>query len=220
MENTQAGKAPRVLLIEADAVLLRLFSLELTSAGFQVASAADCDEGLSQAKDAIPDLVYVDMESCGEDGLTTFKRLRVPVILGASPLSEQVLVASLEEGADEVLLKPVDAEALEHAAQCLLSVTALDPALRNFEQDGVLYSRTEQRLLKALVSNPGEPVLHRELISKVWGALYQDYVAFLQAWMTRLIRKVRSGQNGVQIADFLGVGYALGPNIHYPNHPE
>ena len=67
-----------------------------------------------------------------------------------------------------------------------------------------IMSLSEWRLLKALASRLGLPVLYQELLGLAWGPEYRNSLAFLHAWMARLNRHV-------SIEDFHGVGYVLQP---------
>ena len=89
-----------------------------------VGEAADGETGLRVARDAAPDLVLLDLNMKGLDGIGTLKRLReldqdVRVVMLTVSDSEDDIVAALRAGADGYLLKDMEPEdilaALERA---------------------------------------------------------------------------------------------------------
>jgi len=91
-----------------------------------VGEAADGESGLRVARDAGPDLVLLDLNMKGLDGIGTLRRLReldqdVRVVMLTVSDSEEDVVAALRAGADGYLLKDMEPEdileALERATQ-------------------------------------------------------------------------------------------------------
>ncbi len=91
-----------------------------------VGEAADGETGLKVARDAAPDLILLDLNMKGLDGIGTLKRLReldqdVRVVMLTVSDSEEDVVAALRAGADGYLLKDMEPEdilaALERASR-------------------------------------------------------------------------------------------------------
>ena len=66
----------RILIIEDDEGIVRVLRRALTYEGYQVETALDGENGLSQARDWRPDLVILDLMLPGMDGLEVTQRLR------------------------------------------------------------------------------------------------------------------------------------------------
>ncbi|MDP2932388.1 MAG: response regulator transcription factor [Chloroflexota bacterium] len=72
----------------------------------------------------------------------------------------------------------------------------------------VVLTLTEYKLLSQLVSNAGRVMLHRELLTKVWGAEYQDEVEYLRAYIRHLRQKIEPDPHQPRyILSRPGVGY-------------
>jgi len=120
---------PRLLVAEDDPALQSLFVRIFQFAGFEVDRAGDGDEALVYLEYSLPDVVILDINLPGISGLGIIEYLRqhaylsqvrVIVVSGdANAARSQVL----EEYADLVLIKPVDANHLVTLARRLVSQT-------------------------------------------------------------------------------------------------
>jgi CheY-like chemotaxis protein len=105
------GRAPRILIVEDNLDLQTLLN-ELLSSDFDVASAGTGEEGAALARTFQPDLVLLDYQLPGMDGLETGKRIKqdaaprfVPVLV-LSALADKVAEAGAVEGCDALMAKP------------------------------------------------------------------------------------------------------------------
>ena len=98
----------RILVVDDDAQFRRALHLGLSAHGYEVGDAADGKEALS-ALAAAPDLVVLDWQLPGIDGIQTCRMLRlisdVPVIMASGNRSNSK-EAALEAGANDYLAKP------------------------------------------------------------------------------------------------------------------
>ena len=114
----------RILVCDDEPDVREMLQEYLCKRGFSVDTAAS-GEALRQAFDAQPaDLILLDINMPGEDGLTTLRTLRgtnqVPVIMltAASEVIDKIV--GLEMGADDYLAKPVDLRELEARVKAVL----------------------------------------------------------------------------------------------------
>jgi PAS domain S-box-containing protein len=112
----------RVLLVEDNETQRDLFAEALMARGFRVAVARDGAEALEMAEALDPDLVVMDVQMPGMDGLEATRRLRETPALRETPvlaLTALVMPGDRERcreaGVDEYLAKPVSLEALIEA---------------------------------------------------------------------------------------------------------
>lgn len=129
-----AGQA-LILVVERDPHVQRLERFFLEQAGFTVVFAVDGVEALALAAAQPPDIVITEVLVPGLDGLTLCRRLRVEPATAGTLLVVlsilQVEARAREAGADAVLLKPLDDEALVGTVKALLERRALlDPVRR------------------------------------------------------------------------------------------
>ncbi len=117
----------RLLLVE-DASELRHFLAEtvLAGAGYDVLAAADGAEGLTLARDLLPDLIIADHQMPGLSGLDMLDALHKegmtpPFILITAEGSEQLAVRALRLGVSDYLIKPFDPDDLLQAIERVLT---------------------------------------------------------------------------------------------------
>jgi two-component system, OmpR family, KDP operon response regulator KdpE len=100
---------PRILIVDDDPQFRRTLHLALDSCGYKAGDAADGEEALEAVAASVPDLVVLDWQLPGIDGIQTCRELRarynVPVIIvSGSRLNSKD--AALEAGANDYLAKP------------------------------------------------------------------------------------------------------------------
>ena len=120
----------RVLVIEDHADTLELIRTVLAHAGHDVSVAIDGEDGLRRYRTALPDVVVVDLFMPRMDGLDVISALRedvgpaakiIAISAGWSVRAADVLKEAKARGADCVLRKPLDLEALTVTVKDLLA---------------------------------------------------------------------------------------------------
>lgn len=115
----------RLLVVDDDADLLRLLSLRLNAAGYQVTAVTSAESALTQLEIEHPQLVLSDVRLPGRDGLALFDEIRkrhpaLPVILLTAHGTIPDAVEATARGVFTYLTKPYDArELLDKIAQAL-----------------------------------------------------------------------------------------------------
>ncbi|MGE3540317.1 MAG: sigma 54-interacting transcriptional regulator [Candidatus Tectimicrobiota bacterium] len=122
MSTTKA----RILLVDDDPALLRLLSIRLTAAGYEVATAESGQQALAQLAVRYPHLVITDLRMDGMDGLALFDSVHrshptLPVIILTAHGSIPEAVAATQRGVFGFLTKPFDGKDL---------MTQIEKALR------------------------------------------------------------------------------------------
>jgi two-component system response regulator GlrR len=125
----------RLLVVDDDADMLRLLSLRLSAAGYQVTAATSAESALTQLEIELPRLVLSDVRLPGRDGLALFDEIRkrhptLPVILLTAHGTIPDAVEATSRGVFSYLTKPFDSrELLDKIAQALaLGAPAQAPA--------------------------------------------------------------------------------------------
>jgi len=103
--------SPRILLVEDDALYRKIVSSSLQLAGFHCTSVS-CSTELYQALNReIPDIVLLDLNLAGEDGLDIARELRTRFSFGVIIITTRAMVdqriAGLAVGADAYMVKPL-----------------------------------------------------------------------------------------------------------------
>ena len=182
----------QIVLVEDDVEIRRLVADALAARGHDVESAGMALEGLQLAVQGNPDLVLLDLGLPDLDGTELLKMIRavsqVPVIVITARGADEVVVRTLDAGADDYLVKPFSVAQLEArirallrrgsgpepAAEIRVGGLTIDPSAREATLDGgrLDLSPKEFDLLRVLAERVGEVVSKRALMAEVWREPY------------------------------------------------
>ena len=184
-----------VALIEDDLRIREAISRALGERGHAVRSSSTGMAGLQEVIDDRPDVVVLDLGLPDIEGRELLKMLRavstVPVIVATARDDDAEIVATLDAGADDYIIKPFSADQLEARIRAVLRRGGVDAAsgdageltvggLRITQSahvaslDGVTLdlTRKEFELLLVLAQNAGHVVTKRQLLADVWQQPY------------------------------------------------
>jgi two-component system response regulator GlrR len=129
----------RVLIVDDDPSLLRLLSIRLSAAGYQVESAASAKIALGILQNFIPEVVISDLRMEGMDGMALFEQIRlqhpnIPVVIMTAHGTIPDAINATKQGVFSFLTKPFESqELLDTVAQAirLQPVDKLDNVTEN-----------------------------------------------------------------------------------------
>lgn len=228
-DNLDGGMA-RIVLIEDDVDIRRLVADALSGQGHDLESAGRALEGLELAVKGSPDLVVMDLGLPDLDGSELLRMIRavsqVPVIVITARGADEVVVKTLDAGADDYLVKPFSVAQLEARVRALLRRGSLDddggplrvggieidPRGREASLDGQLLdlSPKEFDLLRLLAERKGEVVSKRTMMAEVWREPYGGSDRTIDVHISWLRNKL--GESAAQpryIQTIHGVGVKL-----------
>ncbi len=229
MDDSYKNKT--ILVVDDEERMARFIRLNLEHDGFQVVEAYRGMQALQEYRDALPDLVLLDVMLPDIEGFEVLKLLReisnVPVIMLTAKSEEDDRVRGLELGADDYVTKPFSPRELVSRVRAVLRRTEaasnegsdmivvdsrlkLDFSRREIWVDDELVKLrpTEYRLLYHLVKNAGWVLTYDQLLSRVWGYEYRDEPHYVRLYINYLRQKLeKEPSNPVYILTERGVGY-------------
>lgn len=220
----------RALIIEDDLALADVLSFTLRRAGFDVLAVHDGLDGLESRRQNKPDVIILDLNLPGLDGMAVCRQIRaesqVPIIILTVRGDEAEVVRGLELGADDYVVKPFSPRELVARVQAvlrragqapggsLLSIAGLtlDRSRNELQRPGAPPLRLtplEATLLETLMLNAGRVLTSDTLVDAVWGADGGDR-AMLKQLIYRLRAKIEPDPaNPIYVETVPGVGYGF-----------
>jgi two-component system, OmpR family, response regulator MtrA len=223
-----------LLLIEDDPLLRRGMELALTRHGHDVRSSAAGEPGVREFTASPPDLVVLDLMLPDIDGFEVCRRIRavgaVPVIMLTARGDDWDVVAGLEAGADDYVIKPVQPTVLDARIRAVLRrITdgdGDDGEVRAYGDlridtrtltvsrlgEAVPLTPTELRLLLTLSRSPGRVFSRTQLLGEVWEHDYLGDSRLVDNCVQRLRTKIEAvPATPVFVQTVRGFGYRFGP---------
>jgi len=219
-----------ILLVEDDPGILAALRRTLSGRGHEVRGTETGMRGLQAAVDSAPDVIVLDLGLPDIDGRQLLSMIRavsaVPVIVATARDDESEMVAALDAGADDYVVKPFSAEQLEARIRAVLRRSrpddeepalvvgplTVDRARHEASLDGrpLELSRMEFELLAYLAARAGRVVSKRQLLADVWQQPYGGADKTVDVHLSWLRRKLgESATEPRMITTVRGVGIKL-----------
>jgi DNA-binding response OmpR family regulator len=225
--------ARQILFIEDDQHMRSVLAVSLRQEGFRVLEAGSGEEGLRKLAEHGADMVLVDLRLPGMDGFAVTRAIRrdtdVPIAMVTASSDTYDVVAGLEAGADDYVVKPVVAKELCARIRAMLRrVASSTPstAVQRFgsleihREAGVVRSHgedvpltvTQFRVLCELAANPGWVLSRAQLLDRVWGYDFFGDDRLVDFHISGLRAKVEGDPSNPElIVTVRGLGYKLVP---------
>jgi DNA-binding response OmpR family regulator len=229
----------KLLLIEDEPSVVSFIRRYLTEAGYEVSVALDGQSGLQMATENNFQLIILDVMLPGMNGIAVCKELRkqqdtTPILMLTALGSTENVVAGLDSGADDYLVKPFkQAELLARIRSLLrrnpdttanstpssntnnnvLKVADLELNLNTKSAsrygENIVLTATEYRLLEYMMKNPRRVLSRMEILEHVWGIDFNMNTKVVDVYVNYLRKKVNRKEQPALIQTVVGMGYML-----------
>lgn len=218
-----------ILVVDDEPKIVKLARDYLERSGFRVIEAAKGQEALTLTRQERPDLVVLDLNLPGMDGLDVCRKLRqessVPIIMLTARSEEIDRLIGLELGADDYITKPFSPREMVARVKAVLRRTtgeSRQPGLiriadleidlngHSVKRGGepVTLSRTEFNLLATLAQNAGQTFTRAQLLDRLHGVAYDGYDRSIDAHIKNLRRKLEPDPAAPRyVLTVYGIGY-------------
>ena len=218
-----------LLVIEDERVLCETIVRSLRRLAYSVDHCYDGDQALELLGTERYDLVLLDLNLPGKDGMTVLRTFRqrdrkTPVLILSARSEVKDKVEGLDAGANDYLSKPF------HLAELEARIRSL--TLRQFTQQDVLLTfkalsfdtrsrtatvngqtlaltRKETGILEYLMVHQGRPVSQEELMEHVWDNSVDSFSNSIRVHISALRKKLRAALGYDPIRNRIGEGYLM-----------
>ena len=238
MANPPAPAAPasaraeaRLLVVDDEPNILELLSVSLRFSGFEVHTASNGQQALTQARALKPDLLVLDVMMPELDGFEVVRRLRgegsrAPVLFLTAKDGTEDKVRGLTLGGDDYVTKPFsleevvariravlrrgDAVQLAAGTKLVFADVELDEDSHEVWKAGVpvALSPTEFNLLRYFMQNPGRVLSKAQILDHVWQYDFGGEANVVESYVSYLRRKLDASEPRL-LHTLRGVGYVL-----------
>jgi DNA-binding response OmpR family regulator len=222
----------KVLLVEDEPYVAGLINRGLTENGYSITVAMDGTSGLQMAIENSFDVIILDIMLPGISGMEVCRQLRnqknnIPILFLTALGTTENIVAGLNAGGDDYLIKPFKFAELEARLKSLNrrkaitineeeEIIYLDNISIDFktkmilvDNEPVTLTSTEFRLLEFLVKNKNRVLSRMEILEKVWGIDFNMGTNVVDVYVNYLRRKLHGNATKKLIQTVVGMGYML-----------
>lgn len=217
-----------ILIVEDEPSIQRVLRTYLESAGYQVLSTEDGATALEIADRHRPDLIVLDLNLPGMDGMEVAARIRerseVYILMLTARTEETDRVAGLHIGADDYLTKPFSPRELVARVQAILrrqrdhkpteqgieyAHVRINPVRHEAIAGGsqLDLTATEFKVLVELANHAGRVLTREQIIDRVWGVDFYGNERVVDVYVGQVRRKLEEATGERLIETVRGVGY-------------
>lgn len=219
----------KILLIEDEPSVATIINKGLTESGYGLSVAPDGTLGLDMALHHEFDVIILDIMLPGINGLQVCKSIRernihTPILFLTALGTTENIVAGLNMGADDYLVKPFKLAELEARLRTLarrrqpgntadqeyafgdLNIN-LSSKLIHLGESRVNLTPTEFRLLEYFVRNPNKVLSRVDILEQVWGIDFNMGTNVVDVYINYLRKKIDRDPQHRLIQTVVGMGY-------------
>ena len=219
----------KILIVDDEPDIRELIEYNLKKEGYQVYTASNGQEGVTEAKRVLPDLIILDIMMPKMDGIEACRILRTMnefkntfMVFLTARSEEYSEIAGFNVGADDYIAKPIKPRALTSRINAILkrNIHSIEAEVENKVEIGdliidreaflvfrngakIVLAKKEFELLYLLASKPGKVYTRDVILKSIW----EDSVVVTNRTIDVHIRKLREKLGDKYVGTVKGVGY-------------
>jgi len=219
----------KILIVDDEPDIRELIEYNLKKEGYQVYTASNGQEGVTEAKRVLPDLIILDIMMPKMDGIEACRILRTMnefkntfMVFLTARSEEYSEIAGFNVGADDYIAKPIKPRALTSRINAILrrNIHSEEAEVENKVEIGdliidreaflvfrngakIVLAKKEFELLYLLASKPGKVYTRDVILKSIW----EDSVVVTNRTIDVHIRKLREKLGDKYVGTVKGVGY-------------
>jgi len=224
------ARMKHIFVIDDEQNIRDLIKKYLVKDGYQVTTFPDGLKVLNELQAQRPDLLVLDINMPGIDGIELCKEIRkiseVPIIFVTARDDEFDRIIGLEIGGDDYMSKPFSPRELvvriknifkrmHKADEPTLGIGIKDVEVLQQKREVIANGKTlklttkEYELFEFMARNAGLPFTREGLIEKVWGYDYLGDIRVIDDLVKRLRKKLKTAESELKIETVWGYGYKI-----------
>ena len=224
-------KKNTILIVDDEPQIRKMLNIYLDAVEFRVEEAETGKQAVRMSTSIKPDLVLLDLGLPDIDGKEVIASIRqwsqMPIIVLSVRSDDEEIVAALDAGADDYVVKPFNASVLLSRIKANLRKGAVkeagEPELSNgpiridlvrhevfLNNEKIALTPKEYDLLRYFLINRGKMLTHRQLLREVWGPAHIDDMQYLRVYIGQIREKIEENASSPRlIITEPGVGYRM-----------
>lgn len=217
----------KILIADDERDILLMLGRFFEGKGFRVLPACSGEEALQQAEKQ-PDIILLDINMPGTDGLEVCRRIRdhisCPILFLTARIEDADKVQGFAAGGDDYIVKPFSLVELEARVQAHLRREARHSLERKIRFSGdltidyakrclffadkpIVLAKKEFDIVELLSQNPGQVFDKERIYERIWGYDSQGDSSVVAEHIRRIRAKIAAYTDCAYIETVWGCGY-------------
>jgi len=224
-------KKSKILIVDDEAQIRKMLNIFLTAADFSVEESDSGKQAVRMSASIKPDIILLDLGLPDMDGKEVIASIRewsqVPIVVLSVRAFDEEVVAALDIGADDYVVKPFNAGVLVARIKANLRKAIVreggEPELTNghikmdlirhevfLKGEKIALTPKEYELLRYFMVNRGRMLTHKQILNEIWGPAHGENTQYLRVYVGQVREKLENDPANPQlIVTEPGVGYRM-----------
>jgi len=224
-------KKNTILIVDDEAQIRKMLTIFLDASDFRIEESESGKQALRMSSSVKPDLILLDLglpDMNGKDVISGIRQWsQVPIIVLSVQVLDKEIVAALDAGANDYVVKPFNASVLMARIRANLRNALVkevgEPELTNgsirmdlvrhevyLKGEKLALTPKEYELLRYFMVNRGRMLTHKQILGEVWGPGHSEDTQYLRVYVGQVREKLGiNSENAQLIMTEPGVGYRM-----------